>query len=180
MNVVADWPPLPLPELRVLGEALELRPWQAEDAAVLASAWVETEVARRLHPPSGGVEAARRWINGCADRLASGAAIDAAIVVDGAVVGEVGFSGLDRSRRAGLVGYWIGADHRGTGIASAALTVATDWWFATVRGEALIAQCAVDNIASWRTAESAGYSLLATRAGERLMVRRWSDDGPAA
>lgn len=165
-----DWLGLPLPELRTHDGPLSLRPWQADDAGALAAAWEDPLVRRWLQPPPGGVTAAADWIAGGGRRLSAGSAIDAAVVVDDAVAGEVGFHGFDRRRRAALVGYWIGSQHRGRGLGASALTAATRWWFDVVGGAALVAECASANTASWRTAEIAGFETLDERDGRRILA----------
>lgn len=165
-----QWLGLPLPELRVDEGPLSLRPWQPDDAYALAGAWGDPLVRQWLDPPTGGAAAASAWIAGSDERAAAGLAIDAAIVVDGVVAGEIGLHGFDRTRRAAMVGYWIGPGHRGRGLAAVALAAATRWWFAIIDGEALVAECASANVASWRTAERAGFVTLDERNGRRILA----------
>lgn len=169
-----EWLGSPLPELGVVDGPITLRPWCTSDAHVLAAAWEDPLVRQWLEPPTGGASAAATWIAGADQRRAAGTAIDAAIVVDGAVAGEIGLHRFDRRRRAALVGYWVGPGHRGRGLAATALVAATRWWFETIDGQALVAECASANVASWRTAEAAGFSLLDERDGRRVLAIRRS------
>jgi [ribosomal protein S5]-alanine N-acetyltransferase len=175
-----EWLGLPLPELRIDQGPLSLRPWRPDDAHVLAAAWDDPLVRQWLEPPTGGASVAATWIAGAEHRLAGGTAIDAAIVVDGAVAGEIGLHRFDRRRRAALVGYWVGPGHRGRGLAATALAAATRWWFDTVDGMALVAECASANVASWRTAEVAGFTLLEERDGRRVLAIVRSGGGAPA
>lgn len=170
-----EWLGLPLPELSLDDGSLTLRPWRTGDAHALAAAWEDPLVRRWLEPPAGGPPAAATWIAGADQRLAAGTAIDAAIVVDGAVAGEIGLHRFDRRRRAALVGYWVGPGHRGRGLAATALTAATRWWFRSIEGQALVAECASANVGSWRTAEIAGFTLLDEREGRRILAIRRSE-----
>jgi RimJ/RimL family protein N-acetyltransferase len=170
-----EWLGLPLPELRIDDGPVSLRPWRPEDAYVLAAAWDDALVRQWLDPPTGGAPAAATWIAGAEPRLAAGMAIDAAIVLDGAVAGEVGLHRFDRFRRAALVGYWIGPGHRGMGLATTALVATTRWWFETLGGHALVAECASANVASWRTAELAGFTTVEESGGRRVLAIRRSD-----
>jgi RimJ/RimL family protein N-acetyltransferase len=175
-----EWLALPLPELSIDEGLVSLRPWLTRDAAALAAAWADPLLRRWLDPPAGGTVAAATWIAGAESRLAAGTAIDAAIVVGDAVVGEVGLHRFDRRRRAAMVGYWIGPRHRGRGLAATALAATTRWWFDIVGGEALLAECAAANVASWRTAELVGFATLEEREGRRLLaIRRTDRPGPA-
>jgi RimJ/RimL family protein N-acetyltransferase len=84
------------------------------------------------------------------------------IVADGAVAGHVGLWTSEGSR---MVGYWLGKDHWGRGIAGAALRLALD----EERHRPLLAIVAEHNAASRRVLEKAGF---------RLVSRVLADDGP--
>ena len=157
---------------------VSLRPWRAADATELVAAWNDPDVqAGSNPPPDRSLAAARRWIDGCAVREDRLLAIDRVIDVDGRCVGEVGISDIDDRRGAALIGWWVGADHRGHGYAAAGVAEMASWLLdpahrAGIR--ALVAQIGVANSASVRVAERAGFSLL--RAGDEdhhhVYVRR--------
>ena len=172
--MVTPWPPRPLPTPPPdLDPRFVLRPPVAGDAPALAAAWGDAEIRRWLDPPDADVATATRWIEGEPERRVRGVALDLAIVVDGAVVGEVGFSSFDGSRRACLVGYWLAASMRGRGLAADAVRAAIGWLRSELGDVAVVAECDPDNTASHRVAERAGFDLLAAdHAGHRVYVSR--------
>jgi RimJ/RimL family protein N-acetyltransferase len=114
-----------------------LRRWGAppgdvqHDAAALAAAWTDPEVARWTAVPGAhDPAAAARWIAGDPDRWAGGLAVDLVIgsPVDGgrAVLGEVGLAHFDAAGRA-EIGFWLAPSARGRGLATAAVTLVTRW-----------------------------------------------------
>lgn len=167
------WPPrpLPIPPLDATADvSFSLRAWRITDAADLAAAWQDPELTRWLDPPTSDVVGARRWIVGEPARRESATALDLVIDVEGNVAGEVGLSHFDRARRAGLVGYWVHPDHRGGGLACAALAIVGAFFLDTLGGNALLAQCDPANVASSRTALGAGFSLLRSAADSDVFV----------
>ena len=84
------------------------------------------------------------------------------IVADGVVVGNAVSWTADEGR---MVGYWIGKEHWGRGIASAALVLFLD----VDRHRPLLATVVEHNVGSRRVLEKAGFELVA---------RTLADDGP--
>lgn len=81
------------------------------------------------------------------------------IVVDGKVVGNIGFTrNHDVERFSAEVGYYIGEDHWGKGIMSAALATAVDDYFSTTDVIRLYATPFGHNKASARVLEKAGFT----------------------
>ncbi|MGI8710773.1 MAG: GNAT family N-acetyltransferase, partial [Acidimicrobiales bacterium] len=124
---------LPWPPLVDAERGIGLRPWGAADAdaAALAAAWADPEVARRNQVPGRHDEAAAAaWIAGEAQRRSRGLAVDLVVFESGRpdlVVGEVGLVMVDRLRRWGEVGYWTVASARGHGLATAAVALFSRW-----------------------------------------------------
>jgi RimJ/RimL family protein N-acetyltransferase len=104
------------------------------DAAALAAAWAEPEVARwtavpRL-PQNRDRAAAARWIDGEPERRSRRLALDLVVGSpdDGGrtVLGEVGLTRFDERGRAEL-GFWLAPPARGRGLATEAVTAVTRW-----------------------------------------------------
>lgn len=172
--MVEPWPSRPLPSPPPdLCDGLILRPPRSSDASAFAAAWADETIARWLDPPTADIATAEAWIAGEPRRRAVALALDLAIERDGVVVGEIGFSSFDASRRACLVGYWLSSSARGLGIATGALQTATRWLRRELGPLTVLAECHPDNTASHRVAESAGYQLLAAdHGGRRVYVHR--------
>ena len=144
--------------------ALRLRPWVPEDLPELVEAANDPEIGRWMPaiPYPYGRADGEAYL-----RRSAGNHGAFAIVDDGRLVGGIAVSA--RKWRRAEVGYWIRADARGRGIASRALALAADWAFAHgYRRVQLHAD--VDNLASQRVAEKAGFR----REG---VMRAWIEVG---
>ncbi len=128
-----------------------LRHWRPADAAALAAAWADPDIAR-WSPPPAGLDPAT-WIAGAEQRWARRLALDLVIVppadrradrragVAGRhertdppspdVAGEVGLSGFIGLAGTGParaeLGVWVAAPHRGHGVAARAVASVTAW-----------------------------------------------------
>lgn len=134
---------------------LTLRPWRKEDAAVLVDC-------------IDGDEAIARWLDQIpqpytlaeAHAYLDGLGADAYAIADaatGRVLGSVGLSPIQDG--VGEVGYWLRADARGRGLATRAVLLLVRWALAQPQVERVQLRAAVDNLASRRVAERAGFTL---------------------
>ncbi len=146
-----------------MADEVTLRPWRVDDTPALVAAWHDDDIAAGSTPPlDRSALAATRWIEGCEIREQRLLAIDRVIDVAGECVGEVGLSDIDQRRGAALIGWWVGAEHRGRGFAVAGVTAMLE--VAAMFGvTTLVARIGIDNAASVRVAEHVGFMLL--RAG---------------
>jgi RimJ/RimL family protein N-acetyltransferase len=154
-------PPLPLPE--ALGDDLvRLRPFQREDAAEVYEACLDPLIVRfTTFPTAQDVDAARGWILSQTGQRERGEALDMAIcaTANGALLGAVGLAGLDAEHRRAEAGYWLAPGARGHGFAARALALFADWAFGPPLELVRIGlSIDVDNVASQRTAECAGFA----------------------
>lgn len=151
-------PPIPLPDPALRAGGLLLRPWTSADAAVLAAAWADPEVARWTGVPEVADDAAaRRWISGEADRRARGLALDVVIDLDGVAAGEVGLAHLDPGAGTVEIGWWVAAPHRGRGLAAQAARLLAPWAVQELAIDRVLARCHRDNPASVAVARAAGF-----------------------
>jgi RimJ/RimL family protein N-acetyltransferase len=168
--VTAEAIVLEIPDLAT--DTIRLRPWIEADASSLSRAWHDPAVVAGSLPPDDRTEgAAARWIAGCDVRRRAGVAMDLAIaaVDDNRVLGEVGFSRIDPARRAALMGWWVHAEERGRGVASAAVGLVVAWCIASADLEHVLAEIGADNPASEAVARSAGFDLLAQGVWRRAL-----------
>lgn len=164
-------PPLPLPDPPLTDGPVTLRPWAEPDAAALAAAWADPEIRRWTGVPEQADEtAARRWIAGEADRRGRGLALDLVIDVAGEVAGEIGLVDVDPANRTGEIGWWVGAQRRGSGLAAQGARLLSTWALSELCVDALIARCHSQNPASGAVARAAGFTLDGT-AGELELWR---------
>jgi len=134
-----------------------LRPWNRGDAAALSEA---ARGSDDLAAQFGGAElsdvaAARDFID--ASLPFADHAKNWAVVVDGAVVGNVGASAIEFRHETAWMYYWLARGARGHGVASHALAAASGWLFE--RGlHRLELGHRVNNPASCRVATAAGFA----------------------
>ncbi len=168
-------PPLEVPELS--GEGVRLRAWSGDDAAAVLAGLSDPEAARwdpRLPLPD--LAAARAWIAGRAARAAGGKAVSWAVEVDGAVVGSVALREVNLVDRWATASYWTLPAARGHGLAGRALDLVTSYAVSVLGLHRVQLQHALDNTASCRVAEKAGFALEGTQRGSCLLATGYVDE----
>lgn len=161
----------------VVDGAVTLRPWSAGDADALVARINDAEIATFLdlvpHPYT--TADAHDWFAIAAEGWRAGTSASFGIHVDGidGATGGVGvrfLSELDHG--CAEVGYWVAAEARGRGIATAATRVATRWAFEVVPELArLQLRADVENPASNRVAEKAGFTREGVLRAQRYNAR---------
>jgi RimJ/RimL family protein N-acetyltransferase len=145
---------------------LLLRAWAPElDADVVVEA-AGDEANRRWNPfhpdpVEAGRDAALAWCLARADWSTGDHASWAVARADepDLAVGSVSLHQIDRDNASAQVGYWVGRAHRRKGVAHASVAVAAAFAFGRLDLERIVLFHGVDNVASCRTAERAGFSL---------------------
>ena len=130
--------------------------WQDRDSLVHhannRSVWINL---RDRFPYPYTKDDARRWLD-CVVGL--GAPTNFAIDVNGVAIGGIGFSiQADVGYRSAEIGYWLGEEYWGRGIATEALTAVTEHAFAANDLCRLYAHVFEWNLPSARVLEKAGY-----------------------
>lgn len=153
--------------LLLQGTRCSVRPWRKSDAASLVRHANNINVAKYLrdrfpHPYTD--KDAKVFLK---HATATGDSTNLAIEVGGEAVGAVGFvPGRDIERFSAEIGYWLGEDLWGRGIATEALALVTDHIFTELNFLRLFALPFADNPGSVRVLEKAGYAREAVlRAG---------------
>lgn len=140
---------------------LHIRPFTVRDAARVVEACRDAETVHWLpglpHPYElhhGEYYCARHSVDGWDDGPLALAVADAA---SGVLLASVGPEGWEPGEARAEVGYWVHPDARSRGVASRATRAVSRWLLteAGVRRLELLAD--VDNIASQRVAEKAGF-----------------------
>src|SRR5580698_170193 len=142
--------------------ALELRPWQAQDAAALVAAFVDPAMDRFLSTRIDDEVQALRWIEAREQEWVTGSRLSFAIVEDAGIgpVGYIAVKGLRAGKASGEVGYWTVAAARGRRVASRALQVVADWVLES-RLDELELLHSTTNPASCGVAPNCGFTLRA-------------------
>ncbi len=140
---------------------LLLRPWRPGDLDDVRSAFQDPALRAWSAPAMDGTRAAvEEWL---ARRLAvedrpfvPWAVVDAA---DGALLGSVALHSVDLHQGDAEIGYWTVRAARGRGVAPRAVDAAVRWGFAVLPVDRVELVHAVENPASGRVAEKAGFTL---------------------
>jgi len=161
----------------VVAAAVTLRPWSEDDTDALVARINDPDVANFLDlvPQPYTLEDAREWLAISAEGWRTGTSARFGIHVRG-IDGAAGGIGLrflgDLDEGGAEVGYWVGAEARGRGTATAATRAAARWAFEAVPGlERLQLRAAVENVASNRVAEKAGFTREGVLRAQRFNAR---------
>jgi ribosomal-protein-alanine N-acetyltransferase len=146
--------------VRIPLEKCVIRSWTWNDAEPLQRHANNRKVWRNLHdgfPSPYTIRDARRWLT---HSLSSSAESNLAIEVDGQSVGGIGFVPKDGpSSRSAEVGYWLGEEYWGRGIATECVRAIVTYAFAHHPELCrLYAQVFQWNVASMRVLEKAGFT----------------------
>ncbi|MGY1732752.1 GNAT family N-acetyltransferase [Geodermatophilus sp. SYSU D01045] len=139
---------------------LRLRPWRVGDAGAVHAALTDPATSVWSNPGRvATLEDARIWVARRADwssgRIAAWAVVDAA---DGRLLGSVNLHSIDLDQGDAEVGYWTVPAARGRGVAPRAVDAALRWGFVTLPVDRVELVHAVENPASGRVAEKAGFT----------------------
>lgn len=97
------------------------------------------------------------YIAGARERAAANDGFQTVILSGGAIVGSVGFHGVDWSNRATSIGYWLSAEAQGRGLMTASVRALTDHAFGGWRLNRVTIEAAVGNARSRAIPERLGY-----------------------
>ncbi|MGY1831543.1 GNAT family N-acetyltransferase [Geodermatophilus sp. SYSU D01180] len=139
---------------------VRLRPWRAGDAPAVHAALTDPATAAWSNPGRvATLEDARVWVARRADwssgRIAAWAVVDSA---GGELLGSVNLHSIDLDQGDAEVGYWTVPAARGRGVAPRAVDAALRWGFAALPVDRVELVHAVENPASGRVAEKAGFT----------------------
>jgi RimJ/RimL family protein N-acetyltransferase len=170
-------PPQPIEPVELTAGRWRLVPWSEADLGEVTAALAEPHIVR-WDPglPWRDESAAARWLTtrrrGWVLRQMAGWGVHDPLT--GELVGSVTLR--DISGHEALVAYWVRAAALGRGIAPAAVSAATRYAFGTLGLQRVGLYHAVDNSASCRVAEKAGFSLEGTTRGSGELASGWTDE----
>ncbi|MET9698502.1 GNAT family protein [Streptomyces sp. NPDC006529] len=166
-----DQPVLDLPD----GGAL--RPWRPDDADALVAAGLDPSVRLWNMLGTWTPEEARGRIEGMRRRWEAESGALWAIVPrgGGAPVGLAGWNDIDLAAGTAEILYWILPAARGGGVAAAAARRVSRWALDELGLHRVELLHAVDNPASCRVADKAGFALEGTMRSAVLHADGWHD-----
>ena len=160
-------PPAEAPPVRLVapvldGDGVRLRPWRDDDLPALARGLADPDVVRWGGGSTTTTEAdAARFLHRLRRRADEGSTVAWAVEVEGVVAGATGIRTVNRHDLHASVAYWVLPEHRGRGIASAALRASTAYGLRSdgLGLHRLQLQHAIGNDASCRVAVKSGFAL---------------------
>jgi RimJ/RimL family protein N-acetyltransferase len=161
--------PIALPSLVHDGHA-GLRPWREGDVAAILAMSRDPDTIRFTNVPDPYDEdSVRIWLALQPARLRAGDGTAFAVLElpSDDALGAIGVRVL-HGRGIAEIGYHMAPQARGRGLATAALRLLSDWSFRTLPVARLQLTTHVDNPASQRVAEKAGYT-------REAVLRSWAD-----
>jgi RimJ/RimL family protein N-acetyltransferase len=167
---VVDRRPLPPPPTLTDG-VVTLRPWLLSDAEDLTLACRDSVIGEWLPIPSPYTRehAAEFLTSTVGSWLALGKRMPLAVADPGSgrLLGSVGLNTEAVSRHRASVGYWTAPWGRGRGVAPRAASLLTAWAFDVLGVDRVELLADVDNAASQRVAEKAGFAREGLARGAR-------------
>ncbi|MGW1764334.1 GNAT family N-acetyltransferase [Streptomyces sp. NPDC002073] len=145
---------------------LLLRRWEGQDAPSVMKAFADPLMRGQSAEAIDSLEAAERWISDWTERWESGTAFAFAVVDgggdgrgDGAVLGNVAVSAVNRRHGTGWVSYWTTSSARGRGVATQACRTVSRWAFDDAGLFRLELGHRIDNPGSCKVATASGFAV---------------------
>ena len=149
----------PVEPVEIEAGPIRLRPWREDDADDAWAALQDPDIRLWNGNGSGSREEALALVVGRGNwnsgTHASWVVVDAA---NGTLLGSVSVHSIDQAQSDAQVGYWTAPDARGRGVAGVAVDAACRWVFGALPVERIELCHAVENVASGRVAEKAGFT----------------------
>ena len=149
------------PEPPLTDGVVTLRPWGEEgDADAIVAACNDRAIAEFLDliPQPYTHADAHAWLDICRQGWRDGSMFTFAVLVDGSAVGSISVRYVDADQGVAETGYWVAREARGRGTATRALRLVSRWALEDRRVDRLQLRAAVENHASQRVAENAGFT----------------------
>ena len=150
---------LPVPQLS--DASVSLRRWTEQDVPAVVAACRDPLIARFVAgvPSPYGEHEARTFLADQERRRQEGTTLDLAVTSTAAdrAIGAIGLPSVDLAQGRASVGYWVTAEFRGRGVATAALRLLCLWAFDVLALRRLELFVVPGNIASQRVAERCGF-----------------------
>ncbi len=143
-----------------------MRPFRVEDAPAVLDAYADPEMSRQGDVTD--LDQAAAWIGAMAPGQCDRHVF--AVDLDGAAIGAVGVTAIDRANRTGWFWYWLHRAHRGRGTTSRAAATVANWALSQGGLERLELGHRVNNPASAAVAEAAGFVREGVERGKFLIA----------
>lgn len=160
-----------------VGAGAVLRPWEAKDAAALASAYNDPEILRWHSRRADSAAETRQWIDrwradwdtesGCHWVIADSNTV--------AVLGRMSLDGLDFEDGIANLAYWIVREQRGRGLCTKSMLALCRWAFAEAGFHRIQIEHSIHNLPSCRVATKGGFPGEGVRRQAAQHADGWHD-----
>ena len=175
----AEPPPVRLVVPSLDGDGVRLRPWRDDDVPALARGLGDPDVVRWGGGSTTSTEDdALRFLHRQRRRADEGSTLSWAVEVGGVVAGATAIRNVNRYDMHASVAYWVLPEHRGRGIATAALRAAAGYGLHEdgIGLHRLQLQHAIGNDASCRVADRSGFALESVQRESFLLHGTFVDE----
>lgn len=155
---------IPLRPIVLTGYDLVLRAFDDSDVRAIVAAFADPEIARWNAGPFGSDPTAEAldWLRHRADWSAGDHASWAISNSEHELLGSVSLFHVSDEQLDGEIGYWVAPGARGRRVAARGVRLLADWAYGAVGLQRLQLFHAIENVASCRTAERAGFQVEGT------------------
>jgi ribosomal-protein-serine acetyltransferase len=165
--------------VRPVAPRIELRLFQMRDAAELLEAVERDRAHLREWLPwvdqTRSIDDIRGFIHRVHVQFGANQGPQAALWVEGRIVGSLGCHPIDWANRHCSVGYWMGSAHQGRGIMTRACAVLLDYLFNDLGVHRVTIQCGVGNDRSCAIPERLGFEREGVVRHGQWVNDRWVD-----
>ncbi len=160
----------------MIGRDERLRPWLAGDAHALIAAFADPDIQRWHLLRLDSLTEAQEWIaETWAGWQAETVATWALTTSSGPALGRISLYFRDLPNGLGEVSYWVAPEARGAGSAPRMVTAVCDWALGDLGMHRVELAHSIDNPASCRVADKAGFEAEGTRRAALLHRDGWHD-----
>lgn len=121
------------------------------------------------------IKHATGWIQRTTDSRAKDGSFNALLLLDGEIIGTIGYHKIDIDNKHAAIGYWIDHRHEGKGIVSRSSRVLIEYLFSEIGLNRIQIDCNVDNLRSRAVAERLGFTFEGVRREVEFLNGRFRD-----
>jgi len=154
---------------------LLVRPWQLGDVPALLNAYQDPAIQHWHVRSMTDAAEASAWIESWPRRWEDETGADWAVTAAAELVGRIGLKRLDLWDGIGELAYWVVPSARGRAVAARAVEAVRGWAFQVLGLHRLELIHAVENRASCRVAEKAGFPAEGTLRKQGQHTDGWHD-----
>lgn len=121
------------------------------------------------------IEHCRGFIKRSLEAFAENGRFEACIVLNGTVIGTIGFHNYETANRSAHIGYWIDRDHEGKGIVSRCCEAIIEHLFDDLNLNRVQINCNIENKRSRAIPEKLGFTLEGIQREVEFLHDRFGD-----